>query len=197
MSISLKKGQCISLAKEAPKLKKVLVGLGWDEAKKKGLFGITKSLDLDASAIVLRDGVLRNDADVVYYSHLKSMDGSIKHHGDNLTGAGDGDDEQITVKLDKMDADVTNVVFVVNIYNAKIKRQTFANVDNAFIRMVDKDTGKELCRYDISSGSIDDARALIFAELYKCDGEWKFRALGDGSSANSIAELANKYRVVS
>lgn len=190
--VSLVKGQKISLAKEAPTSKRFCVGLGWDVNK--GLFGGGHGYDLDASAFVLRNGRLSGKNDVIYYGNKGNSKSAVYHHGDNLTGAGDGDDEQITVALDKLDSDVDKVVFVVNIYQAKARKQSFGKVKNAFIRLVDEDTNTEVLRYDLSKGGVGDVSALIFAELYKKDGEWKFNAIGEGSKANSIDELASNYR---
>ena len=189
--VNLVKGQKISLAKEAPSSKRFCVGLGWDVNK--GLFG-GGNYDLDASAFVLRDDKLHGKNDVIYFGHRGNRNDAIYHHGDNLTGAGDGDDEQITVNLDKLSADVTRVVFVVNIYSAKARKQSFGKIKNAFIRLVDEDTNVEVLRYDLSKGGVDDATALVFAELYRHNGEWKFNAIGEGSKANSVDELAANYR---
>lgn len=195
MSVNLNKGGVVNLTKEAPQLSNILVGLGWDEASKsKGFFSRLKTLDLDASAIILRDGVLESDDDIVYFGNLKSSDGAVKHHGDNLTGAGSGDDERITIKLKKLDSDVNKIVFVVNIYNAVMKRQSFEDVRNAFIRMVDKKTDKELCRFDISQGGVGHYSALVFAELYRDGDNWSFKAIGEGSPAKSLADLVDRYR---
>lgn len=192
MSVSLVKGQKVSLSKDAPNVTDYLVGLGWDANKKKGLF--SSPFDLDASAFMLRDGKLRSDDDIIYFGNKKSSDYPIWHHGDNLTGEGDGDDEQITVKLDKLDSDVDRIVFVVNIYDSVLRRQTFGDVKNAFIRLVDDNCGKELFRYDLSDGSVSDTAALIFAEIYKHNGEWKFNAIGEGAKETSVKSLAKRYK---
>lgn len=192
MSVNLQKGQKVSLTKEAPQAHRILVGLGWD-AKKKGFFGGGSDFDLDASCFALRDGRLTSKKDICYFGNIDVMKKAIHHHGDNLTGAGDGDDEQITVDLDKLDSDVDKVVFVVNIYMAKMKGQSFGDVKNAFIRLVDENTGVELFRYNLSDGSVDKVAGLIFAELYKYNDEWKFNAIGEGTEEASVEKLASLY----
>lgn len=192
MSVNLQKGQKVSLTKEAPQAHRILVGLGWD-AKKKGLFGGDSDFDLDASCFALRNGRLTSKKDICYFGNRNVMKKAIYHHGDNLTGAGDGDDEQITVDLDKLDSDVDKIVFVVNIYMAKMRRQSFGDVKNAFIRLVDENTGTELFRYNLSDGSVDKVAGLIFAEIYKYNGEWKFNAIGEGTKEASVEKLASLY----
>lgn len=192
MSVNLQKGQKVSLTKEAPQAHRILVGLGWD-AKKKGLFEGGADFDLDASCFALRNGRLTSKKDICYFGNRNVMKKAIYHHGDNLTGAGDGDDEQITVDLDKLDSDVDKIVFVVNIYMAKMRRQSFGDVKNAFIRLVDENTGAELFRYNLSDGSVDKVAGLIFAELYKYNGEWKFNAIGEGTKEASVEKLASLY----
>lgn len=192
MSVNLQKGQKVSLTKEAPQAHRILVGLGWD-AKKKGLFGGGSDFDLDASCFALRNGRLTSKKDICYFGNRNVMKKAIYHHGDNLTGAGDGDDEQITVDLDKLDSDVDKIVFVVNIYMAKMRRQSFGDVKNAFIRLVDENTGTELFRYNLSDGSVDKVAGLIFAEIYKYNGEWKFNAIGEGTKEASVEKLASLY----
>lgn len=193
MSVNLQKGQKVSLTKEAPQAHRILVGLGWD-AKKKGLFGEGYDFDLDASCFALRDGRLTSKKDICYFGNRDVMKKAIHHHGDNLTGAGDGDDEQITIDLDKLDSDVDKIVFVVNIYMAKMRRQSFGDVKNAFIRLVDENTGAELFRYNLSDGSVDKVAGLIFAELYKHNNEWKFNAIGEGTKESSVEKLASLYK---
>lgn len=192
MSVNLQKGQKVSLTKEAPQAHRILVGLGWD-AKKKGFFGGGSDFDLDASCFALRNGRLTSKKDICYFGNRDVMKKAIHHHGDNLTGAGDGDDEQITVDLDKLDSDVDKIVFVVNIYMAKMRRQSFGDVKNAFIRLVDENTGAELFRYNLSDGSVDKVAGLIFAEIYKYNGEWKFNAIGEGTKEASVEKLASLY----
>lgn len=192
MSVNLQKGQKVSLTKEAPQAHRILVGLGWD-ARKKGFFGGGHEFDLDASCFALRDGRLTSKKDICYFGNREVMNRAIYHHGDNLTGEGEGDDEQITVNLDQLDANVDKIVFVVNIYMAKMRRQSFGDVKNAFIRLVDENTGTELFRYNLSDGSVDKVAGLIFAELYKYNGEWKFNAIGEGTKESSVEALARLY----
>lgn len=188
MSISLVKGQKINLSKEVQGLSKVIVGLGWDAAKR-GFF--SRAIDLDASAIVLGDK--DQYLDTIYYGKRNYVDGVINHHGDNLTGEGEGDDEQITVNLQAMPDKVKKIVFVVNIYDCVSRNQDFGMIKNAFIRLVDTSTNKEICKYNLTENYAGKT-AMIFAEVYKRDGEWKFNAVGQGSSATSITKLANMYR---
>lgn len=189
MSISLSKGQKISLSKEVNGLSKVVVGLGWDAARR--LFGCQSNIDCDASAILLDE----NDKyiDCVYYGHTQSMDGVVRHSGDNLTGDGDGDDEQIIVNLAKMPSRVRKVVFVVNIYACESRKQNFGMIKNAFIRLVDSSTNKEICKYNLSD-NYDGKTAMIFAEIYSHNNEWKFNAVGQGTTDTSISSITGKYR---
>ena len=194
MSISLTKGQKISLSKEVSGLSKVVVGLGWDVAEqKKGLFGgtYTPNIDCDASAISLNSDAKKRD--VAFYGCRTIERGAIVHHGDNLTGAGDGDDEQITVDLLTMPSDVDKVVFVVNIFACESRKQHFGMIKNAFIRLVDKTTGQEICKYNLSD-DYKNKTAMIFGELYKHNGEWKFNAIGQGTTDTSIDAVVRKYR---
>lgn len=184
------KGQKINLSKEVAGLKKVVVGLGWD-AVKQGLFGSKPNIDCDASAIILGKGDKYKGT--VYYGERSAEDGCVYHHGDNLTGDGDGDDEQITVNLEKMPSDVEKIVFVVNIYACTSRKQDFGLIKNAFIRLVDDASGKEICKYNLSENYAGKT-AMVFAEVYKKDGEWKFNAIGQGTNDTSISELANRYK---
>lgn len=190
MSVNLVKGEKINLSKEVSGLNKVVVGLGWDAAKK-GLFGFGRDIDCDASAIVL--GKKDKYRGVVYYGNKEAENGCVYHHGDNLTGDGDGDDEQITVDLKKMPDSVEKIVFVVNIYDCEARKQDFGMIENAFIRLVDETTGKEICRYNLSE-NYPGKTAMVFAEVYKRDGEWKFNAIGQGTEDKSISELVKRYK---
>ncbi|MDE6502786.1 MAG: TerD family protein [Ruminococcus sp.] len=195
MAVSLQKGQKISLSKESAGLSSVTVGLGWDEAKqKRGLFAKKeRAIDCDASAILLRNGVLVGKEDIVYFAHLKHSSGSVIHKGDNLTGAGAGDDEQITVNLSIVPSDVHNIVFVVNIYQALHRNQHFGMIKNAFIRIVDNRNNTEICRYNLTD-DYSGCMAMIFGEIYKHNNEWKFNAIGQGTPDTSLSELANRFR---
>ena len=194
MAVSLQKGQKISLSKGNDGLSSVTVGLGWDEAKKKrGLFARKeKNIDCDASAILITNDVLTAKEDIVYIAHLKHSSGSVIHKGDNLTGAGDGDDEQIIVDLTKVPYNVNRIVFVVNIFQAVNRKQHFGMINNAFIRIVDNRNNNEICRYNLTddySGSM----AMIFGEIYKYNNEWKFNAMGQGTPDTSISDLSKRF----
>lgn len=200
MSVSLQKGQKISLSKGNDKLEKVIVGLGWDEIEKARTGGLLSSLfsvsqaaiDCDASAFLLHDGKIIKNEDIVYFGNLKHVSGTVQHLGDNLTGAGDGDDEQIVVDLSKVPADYDRIVFVVNIYQASQRKQHFGMIQNAFIRIVDNKNGQELCKYNLSE-NYDGMTAVIFGEVYRHNGEWKFNAIGQGTKDNSVSDLAKRY----
>ncbi len=189
MSISLAKGGNVSLTKIAPSLSKVAVGLGWDVRSTTGA-----DFDLDASALVCGpDGKVLDDRHFVFYNNLTSPDGSVEHTGDNLTGEGEGDDEVITVNVSAVPTGVDKVVFPVSIYDAGTRGQSFGQVVNAFIRVVDATTGSELARYDLSEDASTET-AMIFGELYRHNGEWKFRAIGQGY-ASGLAGIAKDYGV--
>jgi len=178
MTITLTKGANVSLTKSAPGLLTMTVGLGWDERTTSG-----DSFDLDASAIAVgSDGTVFSDKHFVYFNNLTSPDGSIKHKGDNLTGDGDGDDEQIDIDLGKIPDGIERIVFPVSIYEAERRGQAFGQVRNAFIRVVNSSDGQELARYDLSEDASTET-AMIFGELYRNSGEWKFRAVGQGYSS--------------
>lgn len=197
MAVNLKKGQKVELKKpDGGELHNVIVGLGWDpvEQKRKGLFARSApQIDCDASAIVLTGGKLAKNKDVVYFGHLKHGSGAIKHMGDNLTGAGEGDDEQIMIKLDKVPAEYDKIVFVVNIYQADKRGQHFGMIKNAFVRLVDEDTGREILRYDLSE-DYDGGTAMIFGEVYRHNNVWKFGAVGQATNDKSVGELAARYQ---
>lgn len=190
MAISLQKGQKIDLTKTNPGLTKVLVGLGWDTNKYDG----GADFDLDSAAFLLGDsGKVNSDADFVFYGNLKHVSGSVEHQGDNLTGAGDGDDEQIKVDLAAVPANVSKIDFTVTIYDAEARRQNFGQVSNAFIRIVNEATGEELLRFDLGEDfSIETA--VVVAELYRNNGEWKFNAIGSGFSGG-LAALCQNFGV--
>jgi tellurium resistance protein TerD len=175
MGVSLAKGGNVSLSKEAPGLTAVLVGLGWDARSTTGA-----DFDLDASAILLNSsGKVLSDAHFVFFNNLKSPDGSVEHTGDNLTGEGEGDDEVLKVDLASVPAEVDKVVFPVSIYDADARSQSFGQVRNAFIRIVNQAGGAEIARYDLSEDYSTET-ALVFGELYRHGAEWKFRAVGQG-----------------
>ena len=202
MSVSLQKGQKVNLSKEHAGLAKVIVGLGWDEAKPSGggglfgaLFGSSshQAIDCDASAIMLKNGKFTDKTDLVYFGNLKHKSGTVNHMGDNLTGAGDGDDEQIKIDLSKIPANITKIAFTVTIYDAEARRQNFGQVSNAFVRIFNEVTGEEILRYDLGEDfSIETA--VVFGELYKNGDEWKFNAIGSGYQGG-LAALCNSYGV--
>ena len=195
MSISLTKGGNVNLSKEAPGLTKIAVGLGWDVRATDGA-----AFDLDASAFMLKaDGKVRGDGDFIFYGTVKtngrllSTDGSVEHMGDNLTGQGDGDDEVINVDLAAVPADVEKIAISVTIHEADQRRQNFGAVSNAFIRVVNAGDGTEIARYDLSEDASTET-AMIFGELYRHSGEWKFRAVGQGF-AGGLGPLARNFGV--
>ena len=176
MAVSLTKGQKVDLTKGNPGLSKLLIGLGWDVNKYDG----GSAFDLDAAAFLLSGaGKVSGDGDFVFYGNLKHASGSVEHMGDNLTGEGEGDDEQIRVDLSAVPAGVEKIDFTVTIYEAEERRQNFGQVSNAFIRVVDESTGTELIRYDLGEDfSIETA--VVVGEIYRNNGEWKFNAIGSG-----------------
>lgn len=201
MAINLQKGQKISLSKDnmgnATNLRRAVVGLGWDAVQRGGgLFGFgaqqAADIDCDASALMLRGGRLVSNEDVVYYANLHHRSGSVNHMGDNLTGDGDGDDEQITIDLDRVPAEYDRIVIVVNIYRAEAKKQDFGLIRNAFMRICDGTTGRELVRYNLSENYAGKT-AMIFGELYRHKGEWKMNAVGQGTTDGSLSELMKRY----
>ena len=195
MSISLQKGQKVSLSKENAGLSTVLVGLGWDEVEqKRGFLGLKaqQDIDCDASAILLKEGKLRNNGDLVYFGNLVHKSGTIRHMGDNLTGAGEGDDEQILMDLSKIPPEYDRIVIVVNIYDAVRRRQQFGMIRNAFIRLVDGRNNREMCKYNLTV-DYSGMTAMIFGEIYRYNGEWKFSAIGQGPNDPSLGDLCKRY----
>ena len=199
MSVNLQKGQKVSLSKENPGLSKITVGLGWDEAQPQrggflgGLFNTVQDIDCDASAIMLQNGRFVNKGDVVYFGNLVHSSRAVQHMGDNLTGAGAGDDEQINIDLQKVPPQYDRIVIVVNIYAAYQRKQHFGMIRNAFIRVVNAANGMELLKYNLTE-NYSGQTAMIFGEIYRHNGEWKFTALGQGSNDDSIEEFADRYR---
>ncbi len=189
MGVSLAKGGNVSLTKEAPGLTAVIVGLGWDVRSTTGA-----DFDLDASALLCNEaGRVVSDQHFVFFNNLKSPEGSVEHSGDNLTGGGDGDDEQIKVDLAAVPANVTKVVFPVSIYDADARLQNFGQVRNAFIRIVNQADGTEVARYDLSEDASSET-AMVFGELYRNGADWKFRAIGQGY-ASGLRGIATDYGV--
>ena len=189
MSINLSKGQKVDLTKGNPSLKKILVGLGWDVNAFEGA-----DFDLDAAAFMLgADGKCPTEKEFVFYGNLKHASESVIHMGDNLTGAGDGDDEEITVDLSKVPENVEKIAFTVTIYEADSRKQNFGQLSNAYIRLVDETTGTELIRYDLGEDfSIETA--VVVGELYRHNGEWKFNAIGSGFQGG-LAALCGHYGI--
>lgn len=189
MAISLAKGGNVSLSKTDPSLKNVIVGLGWNERATSGA-----AFDLDASAFLIgANGKVRSDSDFIFYNNLKAQDGSVEHTGDNLTGAGDGDDETIKVDLSKVAMDVEKIVITVTIHAADERKQNFGQVSDAFIRIINADTNNEVVRYDLAEDySVETA--MVFGEIYRNNGEWKFRAIGQGYSGG-LAAMCHQYGI--
>jgi len=189
MAVSLSKGQNVSLTKEDPGLKKVMFGLGWDTRRTDGA-----AFDLDASAFVLdENGKVLSDQHFVFYNNLKDPSGAVTHSGDNLTGEGGGDDEQLVVDLGMLTPNTAKVAFVVTIHDAENRNQNFGQVANAFIRAVNAESDNEIARYDLSEDASVET-AMIFGELYRHDADWKFRATGQGY-AGGLASVAKDYGV--
>ena len=187
--VSLSKGQKVSLAKVAPALKNIMVGLGWDEQQ----FDNGYPFDLDAAAFLCGPNNMSSPENFIFYNNLVGAGGSVQHMGDNLTGNGDGDDEQIFVKLDQVPANIEKIAFTVTIHEANIRRQNFGQISNAFIRLVDNDTGSEVIRYDLTE-DFGTETAIVVGELYRHNGEWKFSAVGAGFAGGLLA-LCKHYGI--
>lgn len=189
MAISLQKGGNVNLSKEAPGMKKMLVGLGWSMRSTDG-----DAFDLDGSVFLLgAGGKVRSDADFVFYNQNKSSDGSVVHSGDNRTGEGEGDDESVTIELDKVPADVEKIAVCVTIHDAEAKRQNFGMVASAYVRCVDAVSNVEVARYDLSEDASVET-AMIFGEIYRHNGEWKFKAIGQGFQGG-LGPMAKNFGV--
>jgi tellurium resistance protein TerD len=188
MAIQLSKGQRIDLTKNDPTLQKIIVGLGWDVKQ----FDGGQDYDLDASVFLLNEsGKCRNELDFIFYNNLRSADGSVTHTGDNRTGEGDGDDEQIKVNLPKVPSDVQKIAITVTIHDAENRHQNFGQIANAFVRLVNEDTGVEILRYDLGEDfSIETA--VVFCEIYKHGNDWKFNAVGSGYQGG-LQSLVHAY----
>lgn len=189
MAVSLQKGGRVSLDKAAPGLKNIHVGLGWDSRVTDG-----PKFDLDASVFLVgANGRVKSDDAFIFYNNLVASDGSVEHMGDNLTGDGEGDDEVVNVYLDKVSADVAKIIFTVTIHEAESRRQNFGQINNAFIRLLNKDTGAEVVRFDLGEDYSTET-AMVFGEIYRQDGGWKFNAIGQGYSGG-LAAMARQYGV--
>ena len=189
MAISLTKGQNISLSKTNPSLKNVLVGLGWDARSTDG-----QDFDLDASVFMATEnGKVPSDRHFIFYNQLVSPCGGVEHTGDNLTGDGDGDDESVIVRLDKVESNIKSLFITVTIHDAEARRQNFGQVSNAFVRIVNNDTSDEIVRFDLSEDYSTET-AMVFGEIYRHNGEWKFRAIGQGYTGG-LYSLCQQYGV--
>lgn len=187
MSINLKKGQKINLTKDNPGLNKAIIGLGWDTNKYSGGY----EFDLDASAFLVgNNGKVNDDLNFIFYNNLQDSSGAVVHTGDNRTGDGDGDDEQIIIDFSKVPSDIDKIAITVTIHEAEERGQNFGQVSNAFVRIVNEETDVEVLRYDLSEDfSIETA--LVFCELYRNNGDWKFSAIGSGFSGGLEALCKN------
>lgn len=189
MAISLTKGQNVSLSKTDPSLKNVLVGLGWDARSTDG-----QDFDLDASVFMATEnGKVPSDSHFIFYNQLVSPCGGVEHTGDNLTGDGDGDDESVIVCLDKVQSNIKSLFITVTIHDAEARRQNFGQVSNAFVRIVNNETSDEIVRFDLSEDYSTET-AMVFGEIYRHNGEWKFRAIGQGYTGG-LYSLCQQYGV--
>jgi tellurium resistance protein TerD len=189
MAISLQKGGNVNLSKEAPGLSKMVIGLGWDARATDGA-----AFDIDGSVFLLKaDGKVRADVDMVFYNNLKSSDGSVTHSGDNKTGAGDGDDETVTVDLSLVPAEVDKIAVCVTIHDAEARKQNFGMVSKAYVRCVNATGGVEIARYDLSEDGSSET-AMVFGEIYRNNGDWKFKAIGQGFKGG-LGPLAASFGV--
>lgn len=200
MAVNLQKGQKVSLKKsDGRKLSRLMVGLGWDAAtqtEKKGFFGRlfsgTTNIDCDASVFMCQGGKFVNKDDLVCFANLEHISGAVKHMGDNLTGDGEGDDEQIFVDLAKIPAQYDKLIFVVNIYEAVSRKQHFGMIRNAYIHIIDPDTHEEFCRFNLSD-DYTDMLSMIAGEVYRYKDEWKFNAIGSGTKDTGLGDLAKRF----
>ena len=189
MAISLNKGGNLSLSKTDPSLNQVLVGLGWDARATDGT-----DFDLDASAFLLSEiGKVRGEHDFIFYNQTRSPEGSVEHTGDNRTGAGDGDDEAVRINLAQVPADVQKIAITVTIHEGESRGQNFGQVQNAFIRVVNDQSNTEIVRFDLNEDYSTET-AMIFGELYRHNGEWKFRAVGQGY-AGGLSAMCQQFGI--
>ena len=195
MAINLKKGQRISLTKEEPNLQQIMCGLGWDVAPKSGgFFGGGKQFDLDSSVICLyADKKLTDVKNIIYFGNLRHSSSAIVHQGDNLTGAGEGDDEIINIDLPLIPPSISYLVLAINIYKCSDRRQDFSMVKNAFVRLVNRTNNKELARYNLSGAEYRGMTGMILAEVYRHNNDWKMAAVGNGFKVATLADIAKLY----
>lgn len=194
MSVRLQKGQKVSLSKEKPGLSAVIVGLGWDAVQQeRRLFAPKpKDIDCDAFALLLTNGKLTSKDDIVYFGNLRHKSDAVMHMGDNLTGEGEGDDEQIVIDLNRVPEQYDKIILAVNIYKAYARHQHFGMIENAFIRLVDGRNNSEICIYNLSE-NYNGQTAMLFGEVYRYQGEWKFGAIGQGTNDGSIGDFVKRY----
>jgi stress response protein SCP2 len=202
VAINLQKGQRVDLTKSNPGLSKIMVGLGWDPVQSGGggglfggLFGGSSAANVDCDASVIMLGAndkLQNNKDVIYFGNLKSNDGSVQHSGDNLTGDGDGDDEQVMIDLSRVPSNIQKLVFVVNIYDCVKRKQHFGMIKNAFIRVVNPGNNQELLHYNLTD-NYSGLTCLVTGEIYRHGNEWKFAAIGSGTNAASLSEVVRSF----
>lgn len=190
MSINLSKGQKVDLTKGNSGLKTIIAGLGWDTNKYDGGY----DFDLDASVFLIgENGKVRTEEDFIFYGNLIHKSGAVEHMGDNRTGEGEGDDEQIKVNLKEIPENVQKIVFTVTIYDSQVRKQNFGQISNAYIRIVNEEDGSELLRYDLGEDfSIETA--IVVGEIYRHNGEWKFNAVGSGFQGG-LAALCKNYGI--
>jgi tellurium resistance protein TerD len=189
MAVSLVKGGNVSLTKEAPTMNIAMAGLGWDARVTDG-----QGFDLDASVFMVGDdGKVLGDSSFIFFNNKKSTCGSVEHQGDNRTGEGDGDDEQVKIELSKVPAEVKKLVFAVTIYDAEARKQNFGMVSNSYMRIFNNDNGTEIARFDLSEDASTET-AMVFGELYRNGAEWKFKAVGQGF-AGGLSALASQHGV--
>lgn len=199
MAVSLKKGQKVSLVKSnGKKILKLMVGLGWDAVEQpqgffSRIFNSKDNIDCDASVFLCKNGKFVDNDDLVYFGNLEHYTHAVKHMGDNLTGDGEGDDEEIYVDLTKIPSEYDKLIFVVNVYKAVVRNQHFGMIKNAFIRIVDNETNEELCRYNLSE-NYDGMLSMIVGEVYRRNDEWKFNAIGNGTKDASLTQLSEHFR---
>ncbi|MBC8016658.1 MAG: TerD family protein [Sporomusaceae bacterium] len=187
MAVSLSKGQKVDLTKTNPGLKKIIVGLGWDTNKYDG----GHDFDLDASAFVLGDaGKVKDEKDFVFYNNPTGAQGAVVHAGDNRSGIGDGDDEQIKIDISQIPAEVQKIAFTITIHDAEARKQSFGQVANAYVRVLNEETGAELIRYDLGE-DFSVETAIVLAEVYRNGSEWKFNAIGSGFQGGLSSLCAN------
>ena len=194
MSISLQKGQKVSLSKENADLSQILIGLGWDKVKKRRWLFVSKPkpIDCDASAIMLTNGKLMDKTDVVNYGNSQHKSKAIEHMGDNISSVQDGDVEQILVDLAKVPAQYDRIVIVVNIYQALRRRHQLGLIKNAFIRLIDRDDNMEMYRFNLTD-NYSDMSTLILGEIYRHESEWSFNAIGQGTNDSDLGEIMSRF----